>query len=67
MKLWVLTYAPPVAIVVVWADEVEEARRLAVAELADKAPGITPSETAAVPLEQPSSAAVAFSSITTVS
>jgi hypothetical protein len=66
MQIWVLTYAPPVAIVVVWARDLEEARRLATAELAEKASGITPKETAAVPMDQPPDGGVVFSSIITV-
>jgi hypothetical protein len=66
MRHWVLTFNPPTAIVVVWAQDVEEARRLAVADLADKAPGIEPTETAAAPLERPATSGVVFSSITTV-
>ena len=60
MKLWVFAYASG-AIVVVWANGIEEARGLALAELADKAPGETQTETAAIPYDPPAAAAVVFS------
>ena len=56
MQLWVLAYASG-AIVAVFAQDREEARRLALAELADKAPRVDQVETAAVPHDVPASPA----------
>jgi hypothetical protein len=64
MHFWALTYNPPLAVVIVWASELEEARRLSLEHLADRVPGVEPTETGTRRLEEAPTGYVALSSVT---
>ena len=67
MQFWALAYNPPAAVIVVWASDVEDARRLALEHLADEAPGVDPTETAVRQLKEASTGYVVMSSLVDVS
>lgn len=67
LQIWATTYSTPIALVLTYAHDVDEARRLAAVELASKAPaGPEPVEVNTIPMGVPDRPRALFSQITVV-